>query len=249
VAGQLALIVEKSRLYQRLLGLNEQKNALLGVVAHDLRGPLAVVQGFVDVVDDQLVGPTTPQQHEVFLKIRRACQHMLALVNNCLDLSAIESGKLELDRREVDLGVFLREAHEMNALLASAKGISLELDVPATLPRVALDAARIGQVLNNLVGNALKFSYPKTTVTVRASPTDGGVAIAVQDQRQGIPAEELPRLFSPYRRGSARPTGGEKTTGLGLAIVKRMVEAHGGTIDVKSQVGRGTTITFTLPVG
>jgi signal transduction histidine kinase len=106
----------------------------------------------------------------------------------------------------------------------------------------------MNQVMNNLIMNAIKFSYPDTTITLGAKTVDQGVAIWVADQGQGIPEVEIPRLFTEFGRVSVRPTGGEKSTGLGLAIVKRIVEAHGGRIWVESQVGRGSTFIFTLPV-
>ena len=111
-----------------------------------------------------------------------------------------------------------------------------------------MDPDRINQVLNNLITNACKYSFPNTVVTLRARATGDEVAIAVQDQGQGIPASELPKMFTEFGKTSVRPTGGEKSIGLGLAIVKRMVEAHGGRIWVESQVGVGSTFTFTLPL-
>jgi signal transduction histidine kinase len=111
-----------------------------------------------------------------------------------------------------------------------------------------MDPDRINQAINNLITNALKYSYPQTVVTLRARRAGDEVTISVQDQGQGIPAAELPRLFTDFGRTSVRPTGGEKSVGLGLAIVKRMVEAHGGRIWVESQVGVGSIFTFALPL-
>jgi signal transduction histidine kinase len=111
-----------------------------------------------------------------------------------------------------------------------------------------MDPDRINQVVNNLITNAVKFSYPNTVITLRARAEDNTVAISVQDQGQGIPAKDLGKMFTEFGRASVRPTAGEKSTGLGLAIVKRMVEAHGGRIWVESQVGVGSTFTFTLPL-
>jgi hypothetical protein len=248
IAGQLALTIEKSRLYERMVELNAQKNTLLGIAAHDLRGPIAVIQGFVELVQEGIAGPVTPKQQEVMSLIRRACNTMLGLIDNFLDLSAIEAGQLRIELREVELRPFLEETAAMNALLADAKSIRIELDLPADLPRARFDPDRLSQVLNNLIGNAIKFSHPGTVITLGGRHVDGELELFVRDQGQGIPSEELPELFRSFRRGSVRPTGGEKTNGLGLAIVKRMVEAHGGRVSVESQVGHGSRFAVRLPL-
>jgi hypothetical protein len=173
---------------------------------------------------------------------------MLNLLNDLLDVSAIESGQLELDLRPVDVAAYLRDVHTANAMLARAKDIELALDLPADLPAVGMDANRINQVINNLITNAIKFSFPKTTITLRARVAGNELLVSVQDQGLGIPEQEMGKLFTDFGRTSVRPTGGEKSTGLGLAIVKRMVEAHGGRIWVESQVGVGSVFTFALPV-
>ncbi len=248
VAGQLAVTIEKSRLYERMVELNAQKNTLLGIAAHDLRGPIAVVQGFVELVQEGLAGPITPKQQEVMALIRRACNTMLGLIDNFLDISAIEAGRLRLEPKEVDLRAFLEDAASTNSLLAGAKSIRIALDLPPEATHARFDPDRINQVLNNLIGNAIKFSHPQTVITLGGRQVDGEIEIYVRDQGQGIPTQDLPKLFRTFGRGSVRPTGGEKTTGLGLAIVKRMVEAHGGRIAVESRVGDGSRFSVRLPL-
>jgi signal transduction histidine kinase len=128
------------------------------------------------------------------------------------------------------------------------KGITLEFEAPASNPPVLVDAGKIEQVLNNLLGNAIKFSHTGTTVRIRLTAGTDGVTIAVQDQEQGIPAADLAKLFKPFSKASLRSTAGEQSTGLGLAIVRRIVEGHGGQIGVDSVVGEGSTFTLTLPL-
>jgi signal transduction histidine kinase len=247
IAGQLAVIVEKSRLYQQAVELNQLKNKFLGIAAHDLRSPIGIVKSYTQLFLDGYLGDVPDSQREILEKIDRNCETMLILINDLLDVSAIESGHLELKLRPVDLAAFLRECHAANALLAKSKNVELVLDLAPDLPTVMMDPDRINQAINNLVTNALKYSYPQTVVTLRARREGDEVTISVQDQGQGIPAQELGKLFTDFGRTSVRPTGGEKSVGLGLAIVKRMVEAHGGRIGVESQVGVGSTFTFTLP--
>jgi signal transduction histidine kinase len=248
IAGQLALIVEKSRLYQQLLELDQVKNRFLGIAAHDLRNPISVVRSYAELLQQDSLGALNDKQHDVIRRMTAVCDGMLLLVNDLLDLSAIESGHLELRRRELRVGEYLREVCELNEVLSRAKGIELRLEVQDGLPPVSLDPDRVGQVLGNLIGNAVKFSTTGTRVLVSARLEADGVAVAVRDQGPGIPAREQAGLFTPFRRASVRPTGGEKSTGLGLAIVRRIVEAHGGRIWVDSVVGAGATFTFTLPV-
>jgi len=248
IAGQLATIVEKGRLYQQLVELNDLKNKFLGIAAHDLRNPITVIKGYIQLLAGGSLGKISEQQGKVLNTMNKACETMLALIDDLLDVSAIESGKLELGLREVDLAEFLRESHASNSLLAKSKSIELVLEIPPTLPPVALDPDRLNQVLNNLISNAIKFSRPNTAIALRVAVRDDTVEIAVSDRGPGIPEEETQRLFAPFVRGSARPTGGEKGVGLGLAIVKRLVEAHGGKIWVESKVGVGSSFKFTLPL-
>jgi signal transduction histidine kinase len=137
---------------------------------------------------------------------------------------------------------------EFNRLLARQKQIEIMLSREEGIPTLRVDAPKIEQVLNNLIGNAIKFSHPKTTVEVRAARRERDVVIDVRDEGQGIPAGELDRLFIPFESHSVKSTGGEPSTGLGLAIAKRIVEGHGGEIRVRSEVGVGSTFSFSLPL-
>jgi len=248
LAGQLAVIVEKGRLYQELIELNELKNKFLGIAAHDLRSPISIIKGYLGLFLEGILGPVPAPQRDCMTRMNKACETMLALINDLLDVSSIEAGRLELRTREVDLAEYLRECHTANSILAKAKSIDLKLEMPPALPRMTMDPDRIQQVLNNLITNAIKFSYPETTIRLRAKTVGDGVEISVEDQGQGIPLEEISNLFREFSRTSVRSTAGEKSTGLGLAIAKRIVEAHGGRIWVESEVGKGSAFRFVLPV-
>jgi hypothetical protein len=248
IAGQLALTLEKSRLYEQVVQFNNLKNKFLGIAAHDLRSPIANIKGYADLFTDGLIGRLDATQKESIRTIARLCDKMLALINDLLDVSAIESGHLAMEKREVDLGTYLAGVHRDNALMARSKSIELTLEVPEALPEVLMDPNRIDQVINNLITNAIKFSAPRSRIVLRAVLSEGAVAISVTDQGQGIPRKEMSKMFQYFGRTSVLPTAGEKSTGLGLAIAKRMVEAHGGKIGVESEPGKGSTFTFTLPL-
>ncbi len=248
IAGQLALTLEKSRLYEELVRFNDLKNKFLGMAAHDLRSPIAVIEGYADLLTDGLMGELDETQKKPIRAIAEYCDKMLALINDLLDVSAIESGHLTLVLQEIDLATFLRENARYNTLLAKAKSIELVLEIPEGLPKVSMDPSRIDQAINNLITNAIKFSKPQSRITLRAISRDQEVVISVTDQGQGIPPSEISKLFHYFGKTNVLPTAGEKSTGLGLAIAKRMVEAHGGKIEVVSQSGKGSTFAFTLPL-
>lgn len=247
IAGQLATIVEKGRLYQKLFELNELKNRFLGIAAHDLRNPIGVARGYLKLLLGGVVGTVPDEQRKLLEKVERSCARMLDLVNDLLDLSAIEAGQLTLEPDEVDLVSFLAEVAEAHEIHARAKSIAIETSLPPGLPKVRLDRKRFEQVLDNLLSNAVKFSHPGTTVTLGAEARGPKVRLSVRDQGQGIPEDEVSRLFHEFGRTSIRPTGDEKSTGLGLAISRRIVEGHGGRIEVESELGKGSTFVVTLP--
>lgn len=248
IAGELAVIVEKSRLYEELLLLNKQKNKFLGIAAHDLRSPINVIKHSIEILLGNYVGELNAQQREILQRLDRVSENMLNLVNDLLDVSAIESGQLKLILQPVELVSFLREIEHNHQCLARPKQINLSLRLPEALPIVMLDPVRINQVFFNLISNAIKFSFPKSSITISCEAQEETVLFSISDQGQGIPQEEQSKLFEDFSKTSVRPTGGEKSTGLGLAIVKRIVEAHGGQITVESLVGEGSIFYVKLPI-
>ncbi len=260
IAAQLAVIVEKGRLTSELAAqkiaveqhnaklrqANEVKNHFLGIAAHDLRNPLAQIQ----MVSNFLLDPETqlsPEELQLLLNdIREQARHMLALLNDLLDVTQIEAGRLDLRLEPVSMDRFLADAVRSHAQMAAPKGTHVLL-VSAPAGTAHADPRRLRQVIDNLVSNAVKYSPPGSTVRVAAERTPSGWRVSVQDEGPGITLEDRPQLFQHFARLSAQPTGGEKSTGLGLAITRRVVEAHGGQIGVDSQPGQGATFWFTLP--
>ncbi|MGB8212429.1 MAG: HAMP domain-containing sensor histidine kinase [Anaerolineales bacterium] len=238
---------ELARKNAELARLNELKNQFLGMAAHDLRNPLQGILSYSDFLLDELAGELSAEHKEFLTAIRDQSQFMARLVNDLLDVAAIESGKLQLDLSPTDL-VHLTQANlSRNRMISARKAIALDLEA-APIPALLLDAAKIEQVLDNLVTNAIKFSPPGSRVQISLRAAETEILLSVKDEGPGIPPDELETLFKPFQRTSVKSSGGEKSTGLGLVIVKRIVEGHGGRIRVESQVGAGSTFSVYLPV-
>jgi signal transduction histidine kinase len=251
---------------QRLEELDAQKNKFLGMAAHDLRNPLNSIIGFSEVLQDKDIDQAT---HDEFLGIiHRVSNDMLNTLNDLLDISMIESGHFEIRKKTVSLAELLSYHVHLNHLEAARKNIQLQLELPITPLTLTCDPMRIGQVIDNLLSNALKFSPPSTQVILSAKYVEQDieqnseqnnanqnaeqhsghyVEIAVQDQGPGIPMSKQTQLFGTFSKLGIRPTGGEKSTGLGLAIVKKIVLAHGGNIGVDSTPGQGSRFSVRLP--
>jgi len=231
---------------QTLETLNKQKNEMLGMAAHDLRNPLGVILTYsLFLLEDD--STLTDQQSMFVTNMKRCAESMLHLVEDLLDVSALESGTLRLRLSQVDLKALIDETTRLNQPQAAAKDIELSTNLPEQDLVLQADGPKLEQVLNNLISNAVKFSLPGTRVQVTLREEPDLVVLSVSDQGQGIPEREMGRLFQPFGRTSVRSTGGERSTGLGLAIAKNIVEAHRGHIEAQSKVKQGSTFTVTLP--
>ncbi|MDK1025653.1 MAG: HAMP domain-containing sensor histidine kinase [Gammaproteobacteria bacterium] len=231
---------------RHLTKLNDLKNKFLGIAAHDLRNPLTTIRGMSQMLLE--MDDLEEETRASFLKtISEVSDEMFNLINNLLDVSVIESGQFDLQQVKTDISSLARSRIDLITLTARKKGIDLEIDL-GVVPQVMIDPNRMGQVINNLLTNALKFSEPGTIVKLVIAHRHEQVVIEVKDQGQGISAEEQDLLFGTFQKLSARPTGDERSTGLGLSIVKKIVDAHGGQISVNSEVGQGSTFSVALPV-
>lgn len=243
------LNIERIEQIEALRQSLETKNRFLGIAAHDLRNPLGTIQGFSRILlTNAKLGPLTSGQQDVIKTVISESRHMLDLLNDLLDLSAIESGKLTLRLTPARLDGQVQDRLQRSQLLAEAKQITIKAEI-GPVPEVPVDLNRFAQIFDNLVSNAIKYSHAQTEVTVRVFVgEDQRIHIEIQDQGQGISEEDQQRLFGDFQRLSSRPTGGERSTGLGLAIVKRMVEAHDWRITVSSELGKGSTFSLLIPL-
>ncbi len=227
---------------------NKLKDQMLGMAAHDLRNPLSVIQNYADfLMEDIQKGSVGKEQYELAKEIKESSEYMVQIVEGMLDISAIESGSVSLDREEVDLHRLIQRAVSLNRPSAEKKNIRLDINLCDEPCVKSIDYHKFQQVLNNLISNAIKYSEANTTATVGVEKDEKELIIYVADEGQGIPEEDRDKLFQPFAKIDVEATAGEKSTGLGLAITKKIVETHGGSIDVETKIGEGTTFYVHLP--
>lgn len=236
--------LELAQRNDELSELNQVKNQFLGMAAHDLRNPISAIRGMSELINRLDVNEA--KKRNLIGNIVDISGQMLDLLNDLLDVSAIEDGSFELQREAHDLAELMKSRVGMVAFAADAKNIEIVLDLE-TLPPVLVDRPRIGQALDNLLTNAVKFSPPNSIVEASVRRVKDTVELIVADHGQGIPADEVDKVFTPFEKLSSKPTAGEKSTGLGLAIARQVVDAHDGKITVSSELGAGATFTIALP--
>jgi len=227
--------------------LNNQKNEFIGMAAHDLRNPISIIMGYSEFILEEAES-RLPEQHVRFLKIiLHSSVFMLKMLNELLDIAKIESGKLNLEKQKTDVGKLIINNVSLNRIIAEKKNIQISLQIYEALPEIMVDPDKIDQVLNNLISNAIKYSNPKTSITVSAFQSKNEITIAIKDQGQGISEQDKEKLFMPFSKLSTKSTAGEKSTGLGLTITKKIIMGHGGRIWLESEKGKGTTFYLSLP--
>jgi signal transduction histidine kinase len=230
----------------RLVELDTMKEEFVASVSHELRTPLTSIRGYVELLLDGEGGPTSDDQNDFLRVIDRNTDRLLSLINDLLAVTRAEAGGLVLTYERNDLGNLVRDAISGAKPAAAARSIDLRV-VAEPLPEVSVDPTRIGQVLDNLLSNALKFTPVGGTVEVRLVALNGEVQLEIADNGVGIPAAEQARLFERFFRTAEARGSGIQGTGLGLAISKTIVEAHHGSISVASTPGVGTTFSVILP--
>ncbi len=243
------LLRRQAALVDELSQANADKNRFLGLAANDLRNPLASIYQLSRFLSDGTVGPLPPDQLDLVQTIFSTSQSMLGMVNELLDVVSIESGELKLNIEKTNVGSLAEKCVYVINIEAAKKKSVLQFTAPATPIVHPVDAAKLKQVIDNLLTNAVKYSPPGSTIQVEVGAAADGAHyfIAVRDQGPGIPENERHKLFKDFGRLSVQPTGGEKSTGLGLAICRKIVDAHGGTIAAENQAGGGCEFRVTLP--
>jgi signal transduction histidine kinase len=239
---------ELGRLYQQLEAASRHKSEFLANMSHELRTPLNAIIGFSEVLEQRMFGELNAKQAEYMQDIVASGRHLLSLINDILDLSKIEAGRLELELGSFDLPAALENALVLVRERAGRHQIRLDLAVDGRVGRLVADERKVKQILLNLLSNAVKFTPEGGRITVTATQRDGAVEVAVSDTGIGIAPEDQETIFEEFRQVGPRSAQKREGTGLGLTLTKKFVELHGGTIWVTSEPGKGSTFTFTLPV-
>ncbi|MDM0113232.1 ATP-binding protein [Variovorax sp. J22R133] len=258
-ADQAVIAIQNARFFHEIEDKSRQlevanlhKSEFLANMSHELRTPLNAIIGFSEVLTEQMFGPVNDKQMEYLRDINSSGQHLLTLINDVLDLSKIEAGRMELDLSCFDLGLLLDNALTLVRERAQRNGLALSLDVGEGLGEWVADARKVKQVVVNLLSNAVKFTPAGGSVRLAARllASSGGTMaeISVSDTGVGIALEDQTLVFDQFRQAGGHYLSKAEGTGLGLSLARRLVELHGGTIGVDSRLGEGSTFVFTLPL-
>jgi signal transduction histidine kinase len=226
---------------------SQHKSEFLANMSHELRTPLNAIIGFSEVLSERMFGDLNEKQEEYLKDIHASGTHLLSLINDILDLSKIEAGRMELELTDFHLPTALDNALILVRERAGRRSITLQMSVDERLGEVRADERKIRQVVLNLLSNAIKFTPEGGRIEVGALPRDGSVEVSVTDTGVGIAPEDQEAVFEEFRQVGTAERKAEGT-GLGLTLCRKFVELHGGRIRVTSQVGVGSTFTFTIPV-
>jgi len=250
LGGEAQGLVNVLRDVSRDVEINRAKSAFVSIVSHELRTPMTAVKGFVDIMLKGVAGPVSDDQRRYLHIVRSNIDRLTALVNDLLDLSHIETGRMRLDFERVSLHDVVADVLRTLYARVGEKGHTLDVQVPPALPPVRADASRLTQILINLIGNAVAYTPPGGRITVAARADDRFAVVEVSDTGVGIAPGDQQRVFERFFRADDAAVREAKGTGLGLPIVQSLVELHGGRIWVHSEgvPGKGSTFSFTLPL-
>lgn len=240
---------ELLRTNEQLQQSNREKHELLGIVSHDLRNPLSTILGTSDLIQSQPYGALDPEYLSLNAIINDSSRHLLRLMNNLLDLNAIETGSLSMNTIEFNPTSLIQSVVESYHVRARAKQLSLHFSA-TPVPFIKADEDMVRQILDNLLSNAVKYSPADKHINVRLEfvpEPQPAVRLSVQDEGPGISDSDKTKLFGKFTRLSARPTGGEDSTGLGLSIVKKLADTLGASVECHSTEGEGATFVLTFP--
>ena len=251
---QAAIALENVRLFReiedksrQLEVANKHKSEFLANMSHELRTPLNAIIGFSEVLLEKMFGEINAKQQDYLSDIHSSGRHLLALINDILDLSKIEAGRMELEPSDFDVPTALQNAMTLVRERAQRHGIALSLQIDPAVRELRADERKFKQILVNLLSNAVKFTPDGGRVALRARPVESGLEVSVSDTGIGIAPEDQEKVFEEFRQVGGDYKTKQEGTGLGLALARRFVELHGGVIGVQSELGKGATFTFTIP--
>jgi signal transduction histidine kinase len=239
---------ELGRVYRELEAASTHKSEFLAHMSHELRTPLNAIIGFSEVLEERMFGEVNEKQAQYVQVILNSGRHLLSLINDILDLARIEAGRMELEHGTFSLRLTLETTLTLVRDRAARHALTLDLSVDPILGAITADEGKVKQVVLNLLANAVNFTPDGGRIAVQAAPSNGAVEISVIDTGIGIGPEDQAAIFEAFRQVGTNYARKREGTGLGLALARKLVELHGGRLWVKSELGRGSTFTFTLPM-
>jgi len=234
---------------KKLKAMYEVQKEFTSTVSHELRTPLASIKTAIDLVVRKMVGEITPEQEEVLGRAKKNVDRLKRLIDDILDLTKMESGKLQMNFMVNNINNVIKETVESQKDVAVSRGLYIKLELDEQLPMVPIDSDRMTQVMNNLLNNAIKFTKKGGITITSVNKTESNhVIVAIKDTGRGIALSGMPRVFEKFQQIESAESNEEGGTGLGLAICRQIVERHGGKIWVESKEGEGTVFSFILPI-
>ena len=246
--GQTIGVVTVLRDITELKELDKAKSTFVSMVAHELRAPLAAIEGYLDVILEGVGGIDPQKMHRILERSRERTRGLLALINDLLAISRMQAGRLAKEKEKLQLALLLREVAELMKGEALEKKVTIEMGVPDDLPLVQANREDITRVFTNLFDNAIKYNRQGGRIWLRASADDAFVRVEVQDTGIGIPKKDVAHLFDEFYRVKSKETRAITGTGLGLSIAKKIVEGHNGHIEVESRLHQGSTFRVLIPI-
>ena len=247
LADRAAVAIDNARLYEAVQAANQAKSEFISLVTHELRLPMTSIKGYSDLIMSGMAGELNDQQQQFFSVIRRNLDRMSRLISDLADINRVESGKMNFENKLFDLQPVVSDVAGNLREAINGRNQTLTLTIPDDLPQVYADPSRVAQVLTNLVSNAHKYTPDEGAITVQAQAVNGTVQVDIIDDGLGISEADQAKLFTQFFRAEDREVREQTGWGLGLSIVKKIVEAQGGTISFTSELGAGSTFSFTLP--
>ncbi len=249
VSKQVQAEIEREEALQRAQAANRTKSEFLAMMSHDFRTPLNAILGYSELIESEALGPDAREKYrEYATDINQSGQRMLRLVSDILEISAIEAGKRVISQESVTVDEMLRVCAKELSNAAAEKNVEIDINCGEDVPNIEADPRAMHQIVQNLVSNAIKYSNKGGKVAVSAEFGGNSVAITIRDEGDGIPDDMLTRIREPFMQAKRDPHVANEGSGLGLAIVDTLVKQHGGTVDIDSEVGKGTSVCVSLPV-
>lgn len=253
ISNQFNLIIEPKRAFSLLLSIIEEYaqakdrvNTYIGMAAHDIRNPLSVILNATQLFLEKLGSTMSEEDKGLLGMVSNSSRYILQIIEEMLDISKLDSAKIQLKMTEIDFGELVKECYSINAALAKAQKIQMTLEIEENIPKIVCDEFKLKQVITNLLTNSIKFSHSDTVIKVVVSKDNEKCYLSVEDQGLGIALKDFSKVFQEFSSTDTKSVHGEKSTGLGLAIAKKIMDLHGGNISFSSEKNKGSVFTISL---